>query len=108
MRNKKLDIGFMTSTYELAQFYLLCPESGKLCGIWVSHVDDLLLAFNGESKFAQGVLATLKQGFTFGRWSVQDIVCCGRHFNQDDKFVVNIDMSDCIASLTTTRMSWER
>ena len=85
LQNKKLDIGFKTSTYELAQFYLLCPESGKMCGIWVSHVDVLLLAFGGESKFAQGIRATFKQEFTFGRWSVQDIVCCGRHFNQDDK-----------------------
>ena len=87
------DIGFKPSTYEPALFCLVCSKTENLCGILVSLVDDLLMAFDGESEHAQTVRSVLGERFTFGSWDMRDVVCCGCYFHQDEHFEVHIDIT---------------
>eukprot|EP00438_Fugacium_kawagutii_P005098 Skav221528 [mRNA] locus=scaffold1248:283612:287211:- [translate_table: standard] len=74
--------------------YMMYNTSGKLIGVVILHVDDLLLSMDMNDEEAQPFIDKLKKAFDFGKWQClsekQDIVYCGGRIQQQ-KDQVSLD-----------------
>ena len=91
-----LSLGCKASMHDPA-LYTFCNNDGKLQGVILTHVDDLLHG-SGSAYFFQNVMLPLKQIFTFGKETQKELFYVGMHVVQEKDSIV-VDQDQYVQSL---------
>merc|ERR1712086_937462 len=85
-----------------AATWVLRDSSGKLCGMIVGHVDDLLLT--GDDR-AWASFMDISRELGFGSLEENDFVWCGKRIRRDELGRIRISMEQYHENLQTVTLS---